>query len=213
MNSQKCIDEELLAAYFDGLLTDEQEDAVLRQALSCDNCKEALAAVAVIINETDEVPAHFSVPERLTDSAMALFDRRDEKESALKIAIRWLEGALSPMVDSLSPQPQTATVTRGAAAATSDYVDELRYNVTLGNLPLIIDLEVDGPDELALSVKPVKPTPPGTLMKLSCQGETRAISSLSADGATVSSLSPGRYSLSIEQSSQTLGKVAIELVR
>ena len=213
MTRQKCIDDELLAAYFDGLLTDEQEEAVLRKALTCDRCKEALAAVAVIVNESDVVPAAFSVPEALTASAAALFDQRQPSHSVYKIAIQWLEGALAPLKGSLAPDYQTMPLTRGAGPSPADSFDELRFNVTLGSLPLVIDLEVDGPQELALSVKPVHPVPPGTLLRLSVHGETRAMSSLATEGATVSALAPGRYSLSLEQANRKLGEMTIELVR
>ena len=82
---------------------------------------------------------------------------------------------------------------------------------TLGDLSLEIDLEVDGPNEVALTAKPTTTPPSGVLLRLSSDGVTRAVSSLSPFGSTVSALSPGSYELILEQGGRPIGRMAIEL--
>ena len=213
MAHTQCIDDEILAAYFDGLLTEAQEQTLHQKALACARCREQLASVAVVIRETDNMPSDFLVPSGLTDRAVALFDDMRGTASKLKLAVAWLEGALAPLRDSLQPSLEAAIPTRGRSALAEQRFDELRFNVRLGETPFVIDMEVDGDHELALTVTPLKPLPAGTLLRLSCLGETRAVSSLGPEGARMMSLEPGRYALILEQSSRALGELDLELVR
>ena len=213
MTHPHCIDDEILAAYFDGLLTEAQEQSLHQQAVACAHCREQLASVAVVVRETEHIPESFKVPTRLTRSAVDLFDQRTSQTSGLRLAIEWLEGALAPLRDSIQPSLGAAIPTRGKSALAEQRFDELRFNVRLGDTPFVIDMEVDGDEELALTVTPLQPLPAGTLLRLSCLGETRAVSSLGPEGARMMSLEPGRYALILEQSSRALGELDLELVR
>ncbi len=214
MTKHLCFDDELLAAYFDGLLTSEEEDRLHSQALGCDTCQEYLAALALIVRDADVVPSSFEVPAALTQSAMDLFDRVAPKSpSLLTLAVRFIEGAIAPIADAIQPVQMAAIPTRDASGLTPDRYEDLRFHVTLGDLPLEIDLEVDGPEELALTVRPLNPPPTGVLLRLACEGETRAVSSLGMAGATVSALPPGSYDIHLEQASQTVGQLHLELHR
>ena len=42
MAHTQCIDDEILAAYFDGLLTEAQEQTLHQKALACARCREQL---------------------------------------------------------------------------------------------------------------------------------------------------------------------------
>jgi hypothetical protein len=203
----------MLAAYFDGLLSDEQEDSLHAVAANCPDCQERLVSLAVTLKATDVVPEAFTVPSALTAAAVALFSKAESKSSMLRLAVRWLEGALAPVAEALQPLHLPAPVTRGMAPSGVEKYEDLRFNVTLGSLPVAIELEVDGLEELALTVRPLSQPPSGVLLRLSSGGETRAISSLSHAGATVSSLEPGSYQLKLEQASQTVGEITIELLR
>ena len=57
MKTHACIDDERLAAYFDGLMSDAEEEQLHADAANCPDCQEHLVALAVTLKATDEVPA------------------------------------------------------------------------------------------------------------------------------------------------------------
>lgn len=205
----RCPDEETLAAFFDGLLPPDAEQSFLRGLRTCDDCLELVAALGIVVDaEQPDAWLTSQVPAGLTARAKALWPAEDPIARGLRIAIRWIGDALQPLADALTPMPMAATAVRGAAAEARE---ELRYQVTLGDLPLEIDLEIDGPDEIALTVRPIHAPPAGMLLRLTTDGETRALSSLGDRGATVDALPLGRYELSIEQADHALGSVQLDL--
>ncbi len=207
--THRCPDEETLAAFFDGLLPPDAEQSLLRSLRTCDDCLELVAALGIVVDADDGHSWQTTaVPAALTDRAKALWPAADPIAHGLRIAIKWIGDALQPLADALAPMPMAATAVRGAAAEARE---ELRYQVTLGDLPLEIDLEIDGPDELALTVRPIHPPPAGMLLRLTADGETRALSSLGDRGATVDALPLGRYQLSIEQADRPLGSLHLDL--
>jgi hypothetical protein len=213
MKQHGCLDDEILAAYFDGLLSANQEDQVYANAMDCGECQSRLTALALMVRDTDSIPADFKVPHSVTQRAIELLPASQPMAVALKLAVRWLEGSIAPLLDAIQPLQSPMTATRGVAAQRADYFDDLRFHVTLGELPLEIDLEVDGPEEVALTVRPMAIPPTGILLRLSRDGETRAVSSLNAAGTTVSSLEPGSYALKLEHATQIVGQLSIELHR
>ena len=214
MTKHRCLDDEVLAAYFDGLLTSAEEEQLHSQAIGCDSCQEELAALALIVRDADVTPSSFKVPQSVTQRAIDLFEeRKTEAVSVLTLAVRFIEGAIAPLADALQPLAMASVTTRDAGEYAVDRFEDLRFHVTLGDLPLEIDLEVDGPEELALTVRPLNPPPSGVLLRLACEGETRAVSSLGMAGATVSALPPGSYDIHLEQASRTVGQLQLELHR
>ena len=214
MTKHRCLDDEVLAAYFDGLLTSAEEEQLHSQAIGCDSCQDELAALALIVRDADVAPSGFSVPQALTQRAIDLVqEARTESVNVLTLAVRFIEGAIAPLADALQPLAMASVTTRDAGEYVADRYEDLRFHVTLGDLPLEIDLEVDGPEELALTVRPLNPPPSGVLLRLACEGETRAVSSLGMAGATVSALPPGSYDIHLEQASRTVGQLQLELHR
>lgn len=210
--NHRCPDEETLAAYFDGLLPPADEAALHRELRACPDCLELVAALGLVI-DADEPDAWRSVevPAAVTARAKALWPAEpDPITRGLRIAARFIGDALRPLADALAPMPAPAVAVRGAPTAARD---ELRYQVTLGDLPVQIDLEPCGPDEAALTVRPLHAPPLGLLLRLSAEGETRALSSLDHDGATVDALPLGRYELSLEQGDHPLGRLQLDLQR
>lgn len=210
--THRCPDEETLAAYFDGLLPPADEAALLHEMRTCPDCLELIAALGMVIDaEEPDAWRHVEVPAALTARAKALWPApQGLVERGLRIAARWIGETLQPLADALAPAPAAALAVRGAAETPRE---ELRYQITLGDLPLQIDLEVDGPDEFAVTVRPIQPPPAGLLLRVRADGETRALSSLGGDGATVDALPTGRYELSVEQGEHALGRVELDLLR
>lgn len=207
--THRCPDEETLAAWFDGLLPPADEQVFLRGLRTCDDCLELVAALGLVVDA--EQPGAWqsaAVPPEVTARAKTLWPAADPIARGLRIAVRWIGDALRPLADALAPMPPLATAVRGAADAPRE---ELRYQVTLGDLPVEIDLEIDGEEEVALTVRPIHPPPAGILLRLTAEGETRALSSLGGEGATVDALPLGRYELSIEQADRPLGTLSLDL--
>lgn len=208
----RCPDEETLAAYFDGLLSPEAADALHAELIGCPDCTRLVAALGLVI-ETDTELAWLraEVPASVTRRALDLWPvEPDPLIRSLRLAVRWLGDRIAPLADALAPLPQAAMAVRGAAHA-ADGFEELRYQVTIGDVPVEIDLEVDGPEQIALSIRPVSAPPSGLLVRLQTDGETCAMSSLTAGGTTVPALASGAYRISLEQGGESIGALDLSL--
>lgn len=205
----QCPDEETLAAYFDGLLDPGAEAALHAEMLRCPDCVSLVSALGVVLRSEDPVAwvAAPAAPADLTRRALDLWPAEAPVAAMLRIAVRWLGDRLEPLADALRPEALTAGLVRGGATGG----DDLRYQVSVGDLPLQVDLEADGPRRVTLTVRPLRPPPAGALLRLTTGGETRALSSLGPDGATVPALPPGDYRLSVEHRDGPLGEVALAL--
>lgn len=204
-----CSDEETLAAYFDGLLPPAEEAEFLAALRSCPECVEMVAALGFVIGGETEAWKSTSVPAAVTARAKALWPTSpDPVSQAMRLAVKWIGDALSPIADALQPMGMPAVAMRGAAALAHD---ELLYEVELGDSAFTISVEVDGPTEVAVSVRTVQPPPPGLMLRLRCQGETRAMSSLGSTGTTISALPVGIYQMTVEQADKTVGQLELVL--
>jgi hypothetical protein len=207
----RCPNEEVLAAWFDGLLPPADAAALQRDLIGCPDCTRLVAALGLVI-ETDTELAWLAAPPTPAAVARRALDLwpadPDPLIRSMRLAVRWLGDALAPIMGALQPLPAPAMALRGASASG---LEELRYQVTIGDVPVEIDLEVDGPDQIALSIRPVSVPPSGLLVRLRADGETCAMSSLTADGTTLPALPIGAYLLSLEQAGQAIGSLELTL--
>lgn len=208
----ECPDEETLAAFFDGLLPPGEADALHAQLVECPHCARLVAALGLVLEtDTEAAWAMASVPAAVTRRALDLWPADpDPLIRSLTLAVRWLGDALAPLRDGLQPLTQPALAVRGGAESAERF-EELRYQVTIGDVPLEIDIEVDGPEQVALSIRPLNAPPSGVLVRLETDGETRALSSLTASGASLPALPIGDYRISLEQAGQALGELSLAL--
>ena len=103
MSAHQCPDDEMIAAYFDGLLSEGEQDLLYGEMSACSDCVAMLASVGVVIREAMTVPESFSVPPSVTAAAVALFEHQESRESVISIAVRWVQDALSPLADAIQP--------------------------------------------------------------------------------------------------------------
>lgn len=208
----RCPDEETLAAYFDGLLPPEAADALHAELIGCPDCTRLVAALGLVIEADTELAwMQAEVPTSVTARALDLWPvDPDPLIRSMRLAVKWLGDRLAPLADALMPMPQAAMAMRGAGDAGEGF-EELRYQVTIGDVPVEIDLEVDGPEQIALSIRPVSAPPSGLLVRLQTEGETCAMSSLTASGTTLPALAVGAYRISLEQAGESIGALEIAL--
>ena len=214
------LDDETLALYLDGRLTGPDLDRV-HAALAADpQLQDELLQLAQVI--ADEPTQRFDLPpEReaaLVEQAVALMAPRP---SLVQLAVRWLGDQLQPLVDALQPAALPALSVRGhsvrghsargAAPDQREAAEELRYLITLGDLPLEIDLAAEGPGRASIFVRPLAPPPAGLMIRLSAAGQTRAMSVLTGQGAALEGLRPGAYELQLEQSDQKVAMLKVRL--
>lgn len=211
--NHRCPDEETLAAYFDGLLPPQEEAALHAELRACPDCARLVATLGLVIDaEEPEAWQRARVPEAVTRRALDLWPAEPGPAArAVRLAVRWIGEQLQPLADALAPLPDAAVALRGGTAGAAAAHDELRYEVDVGDLPLSIDLEVEGPGQLALTVRPRAAPPPGALLRLTRDGETRALSSLTPDGSTLPALPAGTYTLQIEAAGRALGELTLDL--
>lgn len=213
------LDDETLALYIEGRLTGEAlarvHEALAQSPALADEVLQ-LARVLDLEGEL-EFPITDAAATRLAARAAALWPEaeRVRSDSVLSLAIRWLGEQLAPLAEALQPVPMEALAVRGApsssASAPSSASEELRYHVTLGQIPLEIDLASEGPGRASVFVRPLAPPPAGLMVRLSTDGQTRAMSLLSAGGAALDGLVPGDYELVLEQSDQAVGRLPMRL--
>ncbi len=207
--SHVCPDEETLAAYFDGLLPPEAEAALHRELASCPDCARLASALGLVLEaEPPDAWERASVPAAVTRAAIDLWPAEPGPvHKALRLAARWLDDQFQPLADALAPTALAGVAVRGPSAP----APELHYELTLGDLPLDIDLEPDGPNHFALTVRPQTPPPPSLLLRLTTAGETRALCTLDASGTTLPALPPGDYDLTLERGPDQLGHLTLTL--
>ncbi len=209
MKTHQCPDEETLAAYFDGLLEQSDENQFLASLRSCPDCVEIVAALGFVIGAETEPWKTTTVPASITARAKALWPTTEDPVSrAMRLAVKWIGDALSPLAEAIQPMGMPAVAMRGAPAIAHD---ELMYEVKLGDSAFTISVEVDGPAEVAVSVRALDPTPPGLMLRLRHQGETRAMSSLGSTGTTISALPVGTYEMTVERADETVGLLELVL--
>ena len=203
----RCPDEEMLAAWLDGLLSEEARDALSTEMSGCADCTQLLAALGQV--GAAESPADLAttvVPAAVTRRAQALWPEEPALARAARLAVRWVHDRLAPLADALTPLATPALALRGGSTSGEAH-EELHYQVRVGEVDLAIGLEVDGPEQIALTVRPLATPPAGLLLRLSTAGETCAMSSLTAHGALVPALLCGEYELSLERAGQSLGRL------
>ncbi len=191
--THRCPDEETLAAYFDGLMPPGDEAALHRELVTCPDCARLVAALGVVIEADAPGAAEaWAVPAALTRRAQALWPSEplvERVQRGLRLAARWVDDALQPLADALAPQ-QLATVAVGGAPPAPPHPQRGGGGSRGG--------------------RPHAP-PPGLMLRVSAAGQTRALSSLTADGATVPALPAGDYELAIERPDGPLGHVTLAL--
>ncbi len=211
--THRCPDEETLAAWFDGLLPPAEEAALQRELGTCPDCIELVTALGYLIDAEPPDAFHTPAPAAAAARATALWPAAplaDRVAAPLRLAVRWLGEQLAPLADALAPMAQPALALRGGAAA-AQAQPQLTWRLDLGSVPFEVTLTADGPAHVDLTLRPLAPPPDGTLLRLSADGETCALSSLDTDGATVSALPTGTYALSLEGATGELGRLQIDL--
>lgn len=212
--THRCPDEETFAAYFDGLLSPLETSHLHTEIGQCSDCQRLVGALGLVLaaEPVDAFESAPPVPSALTDRALELWPT-NLMDRALRVAIRWIGDKLLPCAGALQPLEAAAVTVRGSASpgVGPQPADELRYQLTIGELPVEIDLETDGPTEIALHIRPLAPPPTGLLVRLTADGQTRAISTLGLSGTTLSSIPADQYQLTIEHRSQPLGHLHLAL--
>ena len=112
---KKCIEEELLAGYVDGLLSEKEMAKVERHLSDCDTCLQAVIINNTMVKRAD-LPELRNVPDKVTKKAIQLI-RTNEKpqlealKNNIKQSTKGLFTIVSDMVTSFSgPQPNLAAV-------------------------------------------------------------------------------------------------------
>lgn len=218
------LDDETLAALSEGLLPAAEAARIRAELAGTREGAELLRVIdelPLLEAQAQHRPRAFRVPARATRAAIDLWPAEASPAAAkpnaanavtraLGIAVRWLGEQLAPLADALAPEAGLAVAVRGEAAR-ADAREEWRWRVKLGPVGLILDLEVEGPQQVALTVCPESPLPLGTLVRLTRGDETRALSTLGPAGTRVGALEIGEYALTLEDGRHEIGRLPIHL--
>ncbi len=119
---KKCIEEELLAGYIDGHLSEKEKAKIERHLSDCETCLQALVISEDMLKRTDLSQLQ-NVPERLTTAALNLIRTREKPrpealKNIFKQSTQGLLTRVSDIVTSMTgPQPKFATVRGGRSSA------------------------------------------------------------------------------------------------
>jgi hypothetical protein len=213
----QCPDEETLAAYFDGLLAPEAAEQLREGMAACAECAGFAAALGVVLQS--ERAAHFEtdaapVPDALVTRIQGLWgdDREAVVASVGRIAVKLLGGlqryVLEPLADALQPAPSAALAFRGGATGAR----ALRYPLTLGDLPLEVELSSEEEDFVEVRVRPLRPAADGLMLRLTDREETVALGTLPTAGTLLAAVAPGHYRLVLERSGAALDALDLEVL-
>ena len=210
----RCPDDETLAGWFEGRLSVGQSDRLQREVADCPACARRVLEVEVAFEPDEATIARVVVPSAVTRRALDLWPTEPTKatglaavERMLRIAVRWVAGALEPLADELGPLEPLAVAVRGAGGP----AEELRYELDMEGVRLTIDLEVEDADHLAVAVR-LDPPGQGATLRLVSGGDTTALASLGATGATLRRVRAARYDLVIEAPGAPTRQLVLELV-
>ena len=207
--THRCLDDEALAAWFDGLLSVDETDALMAAAASCPACARLLAEVGSALSGfDDDLAAGVVVPAAVTARAVAL--RPDAPTAAtlgvMQIAVRWFDGQLAALADALAPGPMVAMAARGAAVAE----ESLRYALELGACRVAVTIDALPDARVDVGVE-VEPAGAGFEVRLSQAGSLRAVAALRRGEGCLPSLAAGEYALVLRRDGDEIGQIALSI--
>ena len=150
-----CPDEEMLADYLEGRLSDDEKSRLEKHVSQCDQCLEDMMISKNLVNETYQFELD-QVPDRVTKGVLHMLeDHGGQSWHAISIKLkRFFNNLSSSLSDYLGPIPWgrfALAPIRGTKTVVSDDLVQLRK--TFKEIEADIEIEKKGPDSAHIRVR------------------------------------------------------------
>ncbi|MDL1963140.1 MAG: zf-HC2 domain-containing protein [Deltaproteobacteria bacterium] len=209
----KCPDEERLADYLEGRLSEKEKSHVEEHLAGCEICLEGLAVTSRLMQNRDRFELDH-VSNEVTEAAVRLVTSQtvmtqDSLMKKLKGSVRNIGSAIS---DVLCPRQgwRPATV-RGSRTVVSD--DCVSLKVSFEKVETEIEIEKTGSSSAHVRVKPHKAGKYRGVLRITLKQGKREVASYLLDGLYVlfEAIPFGHYSISLTKKGVSLGTYIFEV--
>jgi len=211
----KCPDEEWLADYLEGRLSEKERSHVEEHLAGCEICLERLAVTSRLVQDRDRFELD-PVSNEVTEAAVRLVTSRtaitqDSLMEKLKGSVSKIGSAIS---DVLCPNQghgwQPAPV-RGSKTVVSD--DFVCLNVSFEEIETEIEIEKTGSSNAHIRVKPHKAGKYRRVLRITLKQGKREVASYLLDGLYVlfEDIPFGHYSISLAKKGVPFGTYIFEV--
>lgn len=209
----RCPDEEQLADYLEGRLSEKERSHVEEHLAGCEICLEGLAVTSRLVQDRDRFELD-PVSNEVTEAAVRLVTSRtaitqDSLMEKLKGSVSNIGSAIS---DVLCPrQGRRPALVRGSKTVVSN--DFVCLKVSFGEIETEIEIEKTGSSSAHIRVKPQKAGKYRRVLRITLKQGKREVASYLLDGLYVlfEDIPFGHYSISLAKKGVPFGTYIFEV--
>lgn len=209
----RCPDEERLADYLEGRLSEKEKSQVEEHLAWCDICLEGLAVTSRLMQDRDQFELD-PVSNEVTEAAVRSVTSRtaitqDSLMEKLKGSVSNIGSAISEVL--CPKQGGQPALVRGSKTVVSD--DFVCLNVSFEEIETEIEIEKTGNSSAHIRVKPHKAGKYRGILRITLKQGKREVASYLLDGLYVlfEDIPFGHYSISLAKKGVSLGTYIFEV--
>ena len=209
----RCPDEERLADYLEGRLSEKERSHVEEHLAGCEICLEGLAVTSRLMQDRDRFELDH-VSNEVTEAAVRLVTSRTAitQDSLIKKLKESVNNIGSSISDVLCPgQGWLPATVRGSRTIVSD--DCVCLKVSFEEIETEIEIEKTGSSSAHIRVKPQKAGKYRRVLRITLKQGKREVASYLLDGLYVlfEDIAFGHYSISLAKNGIPLGSYIFEV--
>lgn len=211
----RCPDEERLADYLEGRLSEKERFHVEEHLAECEICLEGLAVTSRLVQNRDQLELDH-VSNEVTEAAVRLVTSRititqNSLMEKLKESVRNIGSAMSDVLCPKQKQGWQPARVRGSRTVVSD--DCVCLKVFFEEIETEIEIEKTGSSSAHIRVKPHKAGKYRRDLRITLKQGKREVASYLLDGLYVlfEDIPFGHYSISLAKKGVTLGTYIFEV--
>lgn len=211
----KCPDEERLADYLEGCLSEKERSHVEEHLAGCEICLERLAVTSRLEQDRDRFELD-PVSNEVTEAVVRLVTSRttmtqDSLMKKLKESVNNIGSSISDVLCPRQKQGWRPAAVRGSKTVVSD--DFVCLKVSFGEIETEIEIEKTGSSSAHIRVKPHKTGKYRRVLRITLKQGKREVASYLLDGLYVlfEDIPFGHYSISLAKKGVSLGTYFFEV--
>jgi len=211
----RCPDEEQLADYLEGRLSEKERSYMEKHLAGCEICLEGLAVITRLAQGRDQFELDY-VSNEVTETAVRLVTSQtvmaqDSLMEKFKGSVRNIGSAMSDVLCPKQGQRWQPAPVRGSETIISD--DCVCLKVSFEEIKTEIEIEKTESGSAHIRVKPHKAGKYNRILRITLKQGKREVASYLLDGLYVlfEDIPFGHYSISLAQHGVTLGTYIFEI--